>query len=248
MRVGSGLKFIWSIIAAIILLAATGSLSGLDRGLSANLAEVRSSTVPGLNLQLKKKGFQLGQDIFIRIFKETSELEVWIKGDDFYQLFKTYKICNFSGTLGPKLREGDQQSPEGFYFVTSKQLNPNSTFHLSFNLGFPNAYDHANKRTGSHLMVHGNCVSIGCYAMRDAGIEEIYLLAEAALKKGQPLFRVHAFPFRMTLENIERHRQSEWLDFWQNLKTGYDHFEENRIPPNVTVVDKQYRFEKIEFE
>ncbi|MCP4185162.1 MAG: murein L,D-transpeptidase [Hyphomicrobiales bacterium] len=246
MRVGSGLKFIWSLIAAIILLVATGSLLELDLGQSANLAEVRSSVVPKLKLQLKSKGFQLGQDIFIRIFKETSELEVWIKGDGLYELFKIYKICNFSGTLGPKLREGDRQSPEGFYFVTSKQLNPNSTYHLSFNLGFPNAYDNANKRTGSYLMVHGNCVSIGCYAMRDAGIEEIYLLAEAALKKGQPLFRVHAFPFRMTQENIERHRQSEWSGFWQNLKTGYDHFEENRIPPNVIVVDKQYRFEKIE--
>lgn len=239
------LKYKWSAITAIILLAAASFVLSFGTGQSANLAKVRKTNLPKLELQLESKGFQLGQDIFIRIFKETSELEVWIKGEGSFELFKTYEICNFSGALGPKLKEGDYQSPEGFYFVTSRQLNPNSTFHLSFNLGFPNTYDRANERTGSYLMVHGNCVSIGCYAMRDAGIEEIYLLAEAALKNGQPFFRVHAFPFRMTTENMERYKGSEWIEFWQNLKTGYDYFESHLMPPNVTVLDKQYRFGEI---
>jgi murein L,D-transpeptidase YafK len=240
-----GFKFKWPVITTIILLAVACFVLPFGPGQSADLAQVRKSVTPKLKLHLENKGLQLGQNIFIRIFKETSELEVWIKGGNAFELFKTYEICNFSGKLGPKLKEGDYQSPEGFYFVTSKQLNPNSSYHLSFNLGFPNTYDRANARTGSYLMVHGNCVSIGCYAMRDAGIEEIYLLAEAALKNGQAFFRVHAFPFRMTPESMERHKGSEWLDFWQNLKTGYDFFEEHRVPPNVTVVENKYRFGEI---
>jgi len=229
-------------ILSIFAIAFACILSLASLGNGANLTQIRNSVVSKLKLELQSQGFEFGQNIFIRIFKQTSELEVWMKSDSSYKLFKTYPICNYSGDLGPKLMEGDRQSPEGFYFVTSKSLNPNSSFHLSFNLGFPNAYDRANNRTGSYLMVHGNCVSIGCYAMQDEGIEEIYLLAEAALESGQRFFRVHAFPFRMTVKNLQHHKDSEWLEYWKNLKTGYDLFEETRQPPNVTVVDKKYFF------
>ena len=197
---------------------------------------------PSLEAALRVKGLQMGAPIFIRIFKESSELELWVESERQFELFKIYDICTFSGHLGPKLREGDQQSPEGFYFVTPERLNPASQFHLSFNLGYPNAYDQHYGRTGSALMVHGDCVSIGCYAMTDAGIEEIYALADAAFRQGQPLFRVHLFPFRMTEDTIQEYQDSNWYPFWQNLKEGYEFFERVGQPPNVEVQNKRYVF------
>lgn len=192
--------------------------------------------------QLAANGFAMGQPVFMRIFKEEAELEVWMQKGERFALFKTYPICNYSGELGPKLREGDRQSPEGFYFVSKSALNPNSSYHLSFNLGYPNAYDRAKDRTGSYLMVHGDCLSIGCYAMTDAGIEEIYGLGEAALNAGQPFFRVHAFPFRMTDARMTLATEDRWYPFWRNLKQGYDAFELALLPPDVSVLDGRYVF------
>ena len=183
---------------------------------------------------------KVGDPVFIRIFKEESLLEVWIRSGAEYQHLKDYFICAYSGTLGPKLQEGDRQAPEGFYKVKKYQLNPNSKFHLSFNLGFPNQYDRAHKCTGSFLMVHGNCVSDGCYAMTDEKIEEIYMLVEGALGKGQKYIQVHAFPFRMTDTAMALYSDSEWYDFWANLKEGYDYFESEKLPPDVRVEEKQY--------
>jgi len=183
---------------------------------------------------------KVGDPVFIRIFKEESLLEVWIRSGAEYQHLKDYFICAYSGYLGPKLQEGDRQSPEGFYRVKKYQLNQNSKFHLSFNLGFPNKYDRAYERTGSFLMVHGNCVSDGCYAMTDEKIEEIYALVERALQKGQKYVQVHALPFRMTNAIMALYSDSEWYDFWVNLKEGYDYFEAEKLPPHVKVEEKQY--------
>jgi murein L,D-transpeptidase YafK len=183
---------------------------------------------------------KVGDPIFIRIFKEESLLEVWIRTGTEYQHLKDYFICAYSGTLGPKLQEGDRQAPEGFYTVKKYQLNPNSKYHLSFNLGFPNQYDREHNRTGSFLMVHGNCVSDGCYAMTDEKIEEIYMLVEGALQKSQRYVQVHAFPFRMTDKNMALYGDSEWYDFWVNLKEGYDYFEAEKLPPYVKVENQQY--------
>ncbi len=190
---------------------------------------------------LGKKGMEPKSPIFIRIFKEESELEVWKQRTDgrFYH-FKTYPICNWSGTLGPKLRQGDKQAPEGFYSVKPYQMNPNSSFHVSFNLGYPNAFDKAHGRTGDFLMVHGKCTSAGCYAMTDALMEEIYALAREAFAGGQEEFQVHAFPFRMTDANMQRHENHRWFRFWQTLKEGYDHFEYHRMPPTVAVCQRSY--------
>jgi murein L,D-transpeptidase YafK len=190
---------------------------------------------------LGKKGMDAESPLFVRIFKEESELEVWKARDDgrFYH-FKTYPICNWSGELGPKLQQGDKQAPEGFYTVATGQMNPNSGFHLAFNLGYPNAYDKAHRRTGEFLMVHGKCKSAGCYAMTDALMEEIYALARESFKGGQGTFPVHAFPFRMTEANMARHRTHKWHAFWQTLKEGYDHFEQARVPPTVAVCARKY--------
>lgn len=196
---------------------------------------------PTLDERLAELGLRPGLPVFMRIFKEERLLELWMQGDQLeYVHVKSYPICAYSGGLGPKLKEGDRQSPEGFYFVTPAALNPNSSYHLSFNLGFPNAFDRSHGRTGSFLMVHGECVSIGCYAMTNPGIEEIYGLGAKALGAGQAFFRVHAFPFRMTEANMARHAGSKWIDFWRNLREGYDAFEQTRVPPNITAAQRRY--------
>ena len=199
---------------------------------------------PSLEPALRAKDLRWGAPVFIRIFKEEKELELWVDDGKVFKHFKTWPICKYSGKLGPKLKEGDQQAPEGFYFVPRSRMNPRSRFHLSFNLGYPNTYDRAHKRTGSALMVHGNCVSIGCYAMTDTRIEEIYSLCDAAQINGQRFFRVHCFPFRMTEANMKRHAQSKWIEEWQNIKQGYDWFEKSKRPPNVTVSTRRYLFGK----
>lgn len=190
---------------------------------------------------LGKKGMDASAPVFVRIFKEESELEIWKARDDgrFYHL-KTYPICNWSGGLGPKIQQGDKQAPEGFYTVTKGLLNPNSQFHVAFNLGYPNAYDRSLGRTGDFVMVHGKCKSAGCYAMTDALMEEIYALVREAIKGGQDQVQVHAFPFRPTEAKLAQHKSNKWHGFWQILKQGYDHFEATRVPPNVATCERKY--------
>ncbi len=196
----------------------------------------------GLAGKLRAKKVAFGDELFIRIFKEEGELEVWLRHGEPFELVKTYSICARSGDLGPKEKVGDEQAPEGFYSVTRGALNPSSSYHLAFNVGYPNAYDRAHHRTGSLIMVHGDCVSIGCFAMTDEGIDEIYSLADAALTPKHASFAVHIFPFRMTKSNMRRHASSKWNGFWSNLKQGYDRFETDRIPPLVSVEDGRYVF------
>jgi murein L,D-transpeptidase YafK len=188
-----------------------------------------------------KKGMQPGMPIFVRIFKEESELEVWKAREDgrFYH-FKTYPICNWSGEIGPKIKKGDKQAPEGFYAVGPKQMKPDSNYHVAFNLGFPNAYDRSLDRTGEYLMIHGKCKSAGCYAMTDALAEEIYALARDAFRNGQTAFEVHAFPFRMTDEKLARFKGQKNYSFWAMIKPGYDFFETYRVPPSIAVCERKY--------
>ncbi len=228
---------------AFLLSLMTLSTAGGQVPESRRSRAVASRIRPQLEAELKAQGLTYGAPLFMRIFKESKELELWVRKEKTFALFKTYTIHHFSGTPGPKLQEGDCQAPEGFYFVTPDRMNPNSSYHLSFNLGYPNRYDQAHGRTGSALMVHGSTVSIGCYAMTDARIEEIYTLADGALRGGQPYFKVHCFPFRMTAEKLVQHKDTTWYDFWVNLKEGYDFFEKSKTPPNVKVADKRYLFE-----
>lgn len=196
---------------------------------------------PEATALLTEKGMAQEAPIFVRVFKEESELEVWkAKDDGRFHHFKTYPICNWSGALGPKIRQGDKQAPEGFYHVSQRLMNPNSQYHLSFNLGYPNKFDRSHGRTGNYLMVHGDCRSAGCYAMTDALIEEIYALARESFKGGQEKFSVQALPFRMTPDNMRRHAKHQAYPFWKTLKTGYDHFEYTRQEPKVDVCEKRY--------
>lgn len=199
---------------------------------------------PRLSKALAERDLKLGGPVFIRIFKESRELEIWVRhsASGRYRHFRTWTIAAMSGKLGPKLAEGDQQAPEGFYAVGPSQMKPDSTFHLAFNIGYPNAYDRAHSRTGSFIMVHGNRVSIGCFAMTDLMIEEIYTLCALALENGQAFFRVHSFPFRMSDARLAEATNSSWHPFWLNLKDGYDWFETHKTPPNVEVRDQRYLF------
>lgn len=197
---------------------------------------------PALITQFSRKRLSLGDQIFIRIFKAEKLLEIWVKSGSEYKLFKTYWVCYFSGGLGTKKKEGDGKSPEGFYFVKPSQLNPWSSFFLSFNIGYPNRFDRANGYTGGFIMIHGNCVSIGCYAMTDKRIKEIYTIIHKAFENGQPFFRIHIFPFKMTDKNMGKYRNKKWTEFWRNLKEGYDYFKEYKTPPDVTVRNKKYIF------
>jgi murein L,D-transpeptidase YafK len=230
-------------LIAALLLAVCTTLAADEVPSSERSRRAIASVELSLLSELRQKGLQYGSPVFIRIFKQSAELELWVKNDRQYELFKTYPICYFSGSLGPKTQQGDNQAPEGFYFVRPGSLNPWSTYHLSFNLGYPNAYERSKGYTGGALMVHGKCVSIGCYAMTDPYINEIYAMVHAAFKNGQPFFRVHAFPFRMDGEILRSYRDDPWYPFWQNLKQGYDHFNEHRIPPNVTARRGLYHFE-----
>ncbi|GHB32910.1 transpeptidase [Pseudovibrio japonicus] len=236
---------LWALAPAFLVtlaVSATYLLLPYDLPGTADLAKVKEERLPALRADLTFKGMELGSPVYLRIFKEESRLEAWVKSGDTYQPYKYWEICKYSGDLGPKLKEGDGQSPEGFYNVSAKQLNPNSNYHLSFNLGFPNAFDQSLGRTGSYLMVHGNCLSVGCYAMTNHNVEEIYLLVEAALQNGQDNVPVHIFPFEMTQENLSKHADSNWQDFWLNLKQGYDLFEHHRKPPTVSARQGQYLF------
>lgn len=215
------------------------------------LEEVRQRLEPNLKAKLAKRGLRYGSPVFIRVFKESSEMELWIeaKPDASWERFEVYPIARYSGKLGPKLAEGDLQAPEGFYAVKKGGLNPLSRFHLSFNIGYPNAYDRFHQRTGSLIMVHGSDVSVGCFAMTDALIEEIYLLVDAALRQGQDEVKVHCFPFRMTEARLREaeEAQSDWLSFWrEELQPSHDAFDQYRVPPEVVHQEGRYRLRKLE--
>jgi len=226
-------------LAGLALSASAFVLASCQTALTPDQAPIPEEVVG----QIMAIGSTPASPIYVRIFKEESELEVWKRrADGTYALLDTFEICAWSGELGPKIQEGDRQAPEGFYQVTPAQMNPNSSYHLSFNIGFPNPFDEAHERTGSHLMVHGACSSAGCYSMTDETVEVIYALAREAFRGGQRAFDVHAFPFRMTPENFARHWGDPNMPFWLMLKEGYDHFEVTREVPEVDICDYRYIF------
>ena len=190
---------------------------------------------------------KVGRPVFLRVIKNanrTGLLEVWLENENTreFEFFKAYRIAYFSGEPGPKTKEGDGQAPEGFYTISRARMNPESSYHLSMDIGYPNDYDRQSGRTGGLIMIHGKSVSIGCFAMTDAAIEQLYTLVDAALKNGQNFVRVHSFPFPMTGEMMTRHRGSEHEPFWENLKEGWEWFQEKRCPPDVSSRDGRYVF------
>ena len=198
-----------------------------------------------LSERLSAAGLKEGAAVFVRLFKSESELELWMqKGRDFV-LFATYPICQWSGVLGPKFYEGDNQSPEGFYSVGRRDLKWQTRHHRAFNIGFPNAFDKLHGRTGSNILVHGGCSTEGCFAMTNPVIDEVFRLANSAIASGQKDIQVHVFPFRMTPANLLQNSASPWIDFWINLKTGYDLFAETRQPPAIGICKNRYSYDRV---
>ncbi len=195
--------------------------------------------------EMSKKKMRPESPVLVRIFKQESELEVWkVNASGQYALFKTYPMCRWSGKLGPKTKSGDRQAPEGFYHVSAGMLNPNSQYYVSFNLGYPNRLESALGYTGEALMVHGACSSSGCYAMTDQGVGEIYAIVQKALDGGQQRFQVQAYPFRMTTENMAKHKGDPNMPFWRTLKEGYDAFAFTKRQPKVSVCGGRYVFNR----
>jgi murein L,D-transpeptidase YafK len=230
-------------LSAVVLLAGcnTDEISSLATNAKAN------QPVPAkLAAQIEAKDMDLQSPILVRLFKQEAELEVWKQDrSGRFALLKTYPICRWSGDLGPKIREGDRQAPEGFYAITPGHMNPNSAYYLSFNTGYPNAFDRSLGRTGSELMVHGDCSSRGCYAMTDEQIAEIYAMGRESFFGGQKSFQFQAYPFRMTPLNLARHRNSPHMAFWKMIKEGNDHFEVTRQEPKVDFCEKKYVFDAV---
>lgn len=186
----------------------------------------------------------LGSPVYIQIFKEERQLELYAKMGNEFRLVNTFPICNFSGGLGPKRREGDFKSPEGFYSVDVRHLKPDSRYYRAINIGFPNKYDQAQGYSGAYLMIHGECKSVGCYAMTNTYMDEIYRYVEAAFAGGQPKVEISIYPFRLTDKNLQRHRNSDYVKFWRELKPGYDYFVKHRQPPIVSGENGQYVLSK----
>jgi len=233
--------------AAIVAALAGCTNETLDTTTSVDLRSVKNKTEYQVSGPMVKKMTELGiqkqAPIALRIFKEEGTLEVWKANTaNRFQLLKSYKICAWSGKLGPKVKEGDRQAPEGFYPLFPHQMNPNSNYYLAINTGYPNTYDKANGRQGTHLMIHGACSSSGCYSMTDEQMIEIFALARDSFKGGQENVQLQAFPFRMTAENMARHRNNPNIEFWKMLKVGYDQFEITKRPPEVNVCEKKYVF------
>ena len=238
-------RMIVAAMAAMMLLALAGCQGGIDDAFPKAQAPVPEKLVK----RMKAKDMDPASPILIRIFKEEDKLEVWKqKRNGRFDLLEEYEICKWSGQLGPKFKEGDRQAPEGFYTITRGQMNPKSSYYLSFNIGYPNRYDRSHGRTGTHLMVHGACSSAGCYSMTDERIAEIYALARESFDGGQKSFQVQAYPFRLTAENLAKHADSQHLEFWKMLKEGFDQFELTKMEPKVDVCEKRYVFNWLEEE
>jgi len=235
----------FKIFASLGLVAALAGLAGCND--SSSLSQRALAPIPSETVALMEQaGSTREAPTLIRAYKKEAELEVWkMRPDGKYVHVKTYPMCRWSGQLGPKTREGDRQVPEGFYSVAPGQLNPNSSYYLSFNVGYPNTFDRAWGRTGGLVMVHGVCSSMGCFSMTDRQVAEIYAIVRTSLNNGQNAVQMQSYPFRMTAENLAKHRLDPNIAFWKQLKEGNDHFEVTKREPVVGVCGKRYVFDAV---
>ena len=230
---------------SIALFAALALVAGcsLERREQTSLRATQSSIPAETLAAMESIGTDRNQPILIRAFKKESEIEIWKRTrSGNYALMKTYPVCRWSGQLGPKLREGDRQVPEGFYTVTPGQMNPNSALWLSFNVGYPNAMERALGRTGGDIMVHGTCSSRGCYAMTNEQMDEIYAVMREAFQGGQKSVQFQSYPFRMSVKNLAKFRNDPNMPFWKNLKEGNDRFEVTKREMAVNYCGARYTF------
>jgi murein L,D-transpeptidase YafK len=207
-----------------------------------------------LKKEFEKKGLGWpAKYVYIRSFKYDAQLEVWVKNEtkEQYKLFKTYHVCMQSGTMGPKRFQGDYQVPEGFYYIN--EFNPNSNYHLSLGLNYPNASDRIlsdSLRPGGEIYIHGSCVSIGCIPLTDDQIEELYIIASYAKANGQDFIPVHVFPVKYNVKKSMDYlttttkKNLQLQQFALQLREAFDKFEEKKQVPLVLVNKKgQYVFD-----
>ena len=234
--------------AAVLVVSASAFLAGCDEQGATSLGmagSVRAShpLSPDMIALMEKTGVNQNSAVLIRTFKKEAEFEIWkMKADGRYVHLKTYPMCRWSGQLGPKFREGDRQVPEGFYRITPGQMNPTSQYYLSFNVGYPNAYDRAQGASGGSIFVHGACSSAGCFSMTDQQIDQIYAVAREGFAGGQQAIQMQSYPFHMTPENMAKYRNDPNIAFWKQLKEGADNFEVSKQDVGVGVCAKHYVF------
>ena len=230
-------KLILGLLAAVLLSIPKSKLPDSKRA-----TDVRATVWPRIKKQLIEKGLEPNSPIYLRIFKDESVLEIWVRSGPRCLFFKSYNICYFSGGLGTKTRTGDGKSPEGFYTIGPAQLNPASNYYLAINIGYPNKVEKLKGYTGDAIMVHGHCASIGCYAMTDPGIEEIYTLVYKAFEAGQQKIRLDIFPFRMDERHMKAYAAYSCITFWKTMRPGYLLFEKDHIPQVPGINGRDYHF------
>ncbi|MGQ0444813.1 MAG: L,D-transpeptidase family protein [Beijerinckiaceae bacterium] len=239
-----GKPFAKRLFAISMIASASGFLAGCEESTFSPATARSQKPLPAKTLaEMEAIGSTKSAPVLIRAYKKESELEIWkLKADGRYAYLKSFPMCRWSGQLGPKVREGDRQVPEGFYAITPSRMNPNSAYYLSFDVGYPNAYDRALGRKGGAIMVHGVCSSAGCFSMTDAQIAEIYAIAREAFAGGQHAIQMQSYPFRMTAENLAKYRLDKNIGFWNQLKEGSDNFEVTKQDVAVGVCNKHYVF------
>jgi murein L,D-transpeptidase YafK len=192
--------------------------------------------------EFSEKGLKLGSPVFLRVYKQTSEMELWVQQGPRYELFKIYKICRWSGGLGPKFYEGDRQSPEGLYRITTSDLIVNRRWDRAMNINYPNNFDQANGRGGSSILIHGGCGSIGCFAIQNQNVEEVYGAVYAALRNNQAYVPVLTLPFRYSALAPEKEDTLHMSEFWSDLRRADLLFERDKLPPTAWICDGRYYF------
>ncbi|MBC9929650.1 L,D-transpeptidase family protein [Chitinophaga qingshengii] len=241
------------LVVLVMLLLGVGTLSAQQSFLDnqkmfPKVGEAYREKEEMLKKEFAKKGLTYpAKYIFVRSFKLDSEMEIWVKNSvaDTFRLFKSYRVCTLSGKMGPKRKEGDRQVPEGFYYIND--FNPNSNYHLSLGINYPNFSDRIlsdPKKPGGEIYIHGDCITVGCIPLTNEFIDEVYILAVNAKNAGQDFIPVHVFPVKFSnsrsvdyLGNFSLTDNSS-QQFWVELKTAYDYFEKHHRLPVVMVDDR----------
>ncbi len=230
------------ILGALALCVASFQDATAARRIERSQAPVVAARESLLAAEFAAKDLKLGSPVFIRIYKNTSRMELWVQQGARYALFKTYGICRWAGGLGPKMHEGDNQSPEGLYHISSEDLIVNPRWHRAMNINYPNRFDVMNGRGGSGILIHGKCASVGCFAIQDANVEEVYDAVRAALHNGQARIPVLALPFSFAKYAPAVEDTAKMNDFWSDLRRADILFDRDRLPPTAYVCDGRYYF------
>jgi len=191
---------------------------------------------------IEKIGGEMGDPVFLRIFKTERRLEVWMEVDGIYRFLTRYSLCYYPGVIGPKRSEDDDQVPEGFYRITAESLSPSDNRYRSIAIDYPNTYDRVHDWSGSGVTLYGSCSAAIGYGLDPGAMEEVYELVDTAISNGQSRVSLHLYPFYLSPERMEEHEGEEWYDFWENLKEGFDIFNRTRQVPWVWVEDGRYVF------